>query len=159
MSRKKGSKLTEEHKKKIGESCKIFTKEQELQICKEYFLGRKFSIIFLGRKWGCNFSTIRNIIMRNGYNLRLISEANKKITKEKEQQICQEYFSKEKPSIEILSKRCRCSKSIIRNTLRRNGYFLRLSSETQKMFSMKQEQQICKQYIENNLSACALAKE
>jgi len=55
----------------------LFTKEQELQICKEYFSEEKHSIEVLGKKWCCGITAIRNVIKRNGYKLRTISEANK----------------------------------------------------------------------------------
>jgi len=67
----------------------IFTKEQELQICKEYFSEEKLNSIVLAKKWNCSDVTIRNIIKRNGYKLRTISESlkgrkawNKNLTKE-----------------------------------------------------------------------------
>ena len=54
-----------------------FTKEQEQQICDDYFSEEKPSVAILAKKWNCNDLTIRGIILRNGYVLRTISEANK----------------------------------------------------------------------------------
>lgn len=64
---------SEETKRKLSK----FTKEQELQICKEYFSKKKPSITDLGKKWDCGSTTIRDIIIRNGYKLRTRSEASK----------------------------------------------------------------------------------
>jgi len=63
--------LSEEHKRKI---C-VFTKEQELQICNDYFSEEKPSTIVLGKRWNCNKSTIRGIIRRNGFILRTCRES------------------------------------------------------------------------------------
>lgn len=54
-----------------------FIKEEELQICTEYFSKEKPSTTILAKKWGCTEPTIRNIIIRNGYKLRTNSEALK----------------------------------------------------------------------------------
>lgn len=56
---------------------KLFTKEQEQQICKEYFSKEKPSIVILGEKWNCDGATIRNILKGNGYILRNLSESHK----------------------------------------------------------------------------------
>jgi len=56
---------------------KKFTKEQELQICNEYFSEEKPGIITLAKKRGCHFATINSIIERNGFKLRTCSEARK----------------------------------------------------------------------------------
>ena len=82
--------LSEEHKRKISEGNKgkkrseetkrnmrMFTKEEELQICDDYFSEEKPSCAILGKKWNCNGSVIYNTLKRNGYKLRTISEGNK----------------------------------------------------------------------------------
>jgi len=68
-----GRKIPEEIKRK---RC-IFTKEEEHQICKEYFSKESPSITVLGEKWKCNHATIRNIIIKNGYKLRTYSDSHK----------------------------------------------------------------------------------
>lgn len=124
---------------------KKFAKEQELQICKEYFSKEEPSTVILGKKRNCNQTVIRDVLIRNGYKLRTFSEARKgKIpwnkgiptseetkrkkrifTKEQELQICKEYFSKEKPSVAVLAKRWNCDGVSISNIIKRNGYKLR----------------------------------
>lgn len=53
----------------------LFTDEQELQICEEYESG--LNAIQLGKSWGCHYITIYNILKRNGYRIRTISESLK----------------------------------------------------------------------------------
>ncbi|MCK4358994.1 MAG: DUF559 domain-containing protein [Candidatus Cloacimonetes bacterium] len=94
---KKGKKLgpqSEEHKEKLRKIKKIFTKEQEQQICNEYFSKKKPNIMTLGKKWNCDGTTISNILKRNGYILRTHSEAtkgqkawNKNLTKETDERV------------------------------------------------------------------------
>lgn len=112
-------------------SYKIFTKTQEQQICSQY-IEEKLSTPTLSRKWNCNQSTIRSIILRNGYVLRTQKEVHYRFSKEQGLQICREYFSKEKPSTITLSKKWNCSQGAIYNALIRNGYVLRNSSECHK---------------------------
>jgi len=115
---------------------KIFLKEEEQQICNEYFSKERPSTITLGKKWGCRNTTIRFIIKRNGYSLRTISRAckgrkawNKKFIKEQELQICKEYFSKGKPSTYVLAKKWNCGEIAICDVIKRNGYDLRTYKE------------------------------
>jgi len=54
---------------------KIFSKEEEQQICNEYFSEEKPSTTILAKKWTCVPETIRKIIIRNNYKLRTHSEA------------------------------------------------------------------------------------
>lgn len=67
---KKLGPLSIEHRNKISESCKKFTKKQEQQICNQYFSKEKLNTYDLAKKWNCSSSTIRHIIIRNGYVLR-----------------------------------------------------------------------------------------
>lgn len=112
---------------------RLFTKEQEQQICNEYFSKEKPSTDTLAEKWNCDHTTISNILKRNGYKLRTRSEARKDknyiFIKDQEQQICDEYFSEEKPSCAILAKKWRCSASTIKNIIIKNGYILRTRNE------------------------------
>ncbi|MCK4359126.1 MAG: DUF559 domain-containing protein [Candidatus Cloacimonetes bacterium] len=55
----------------------LFTKEEEKQICDEYFSKEKPYISTLAKKWCCDSTTIRNVIIRNGYSLRTRSEVIK----------------------------------------------------------------------------------
>lgn len=52
-----------------------FTPEQELQICKEYESGD--NALQISDKWLCCCGTIYNILRRNGYKVRTVSESNK----------------------------------------------------------------------------------
>jgi hypothetical protein len=162
---------------------KMFTEFQEQQICNEYFSKEKPSTTILAKKWGCSYSTIGEIVRRNGYKLRTkseimkdpkirekiskalqgenspmygthLSDASKKkirdkkigiprseetkkkmsdtkktFTKEKEQQICKEYFSEDKPSADTLSKKWNCSPCVIRDAIKRCGFSLRTKYE------------------------------
>lgn len=56
---------------------KRFTKNQEVQICNEYFSEKKPGIISLAEKQNCSYTAINNIINRNGYDLRTRREAAK----------------------------------------------------------------------------------
>ena len=146
---------------------KLFLKREEQQICDEYFSEDKPSTFTLAKKWGCYASTIRDIIIRNGFILRTqkeslqsketrkklrelnkgknnpmygkhLSENSKRrmgnlhkiFTKEQELQICNEYFSEEKPGTPTLAKRWNCNCLTIRNIIRRNGYVLRTLKES-----------------------------
>jgi very-short-patch-repair endonuclease/Mor family transcriptional regulator len=137
-----------------------FTKEEEQQICNEYFSDERLSIITLGKKWKCNSTTIEHIIRRNKGILRNSWETRKIFSKKEEKQICKEYFSKEKPSIYTLAKKWDCSNSAIRNIIIRNGGTLRTikeawvdleirkkTSDIHKKFTKEQELQICKEYF------------
>ena len=129
-----------------------FTDDQELQICDEYFSEEKPSTVTLGKKLGCSHTLIGDAIIRNGYTLRARGETlkskkpwNKGIvypkeinrkarifTKEQEQQICNEYFSEEKPSTKTLAKRWNCSSLTIEHVIVRSGYKVRTKSESHK---------------------------
>lgn len=65
---KKGRKHTEETKRRMSEARKLFSPEQELQICEEYKEG--YSGNFLGNKWGCSNNTIISILKRNNIKIR-----------------------------------------------------------------------------------------
>jgi very-short-patch-repair endonuclease len=52
-----------------------------------------------------------------------------KFSEEQELQICEEYFSEEKPSANILGKKYNCDPITIRNVIKKNGYKLRNRSE------------------------------
>jgi len=52
-----------------------FTKEQEIEICNDYFSEKKPGVVFLGKKWNCDSMTICNIIKRNGFSLRTHAES------------------------------------------------------------------------------------
>jgi hypothetical protein len=56
---------------------KVFTKEQELEICSGYFSEDKPNTYILAKRWDCSSSFVRTIIRRNGYKLRTPSEALK----------------------------------------------------------------------------------
>ena len=93
MTNEKEYKLTKKHRKKISkarqkyfknhpevrkelsEARRIFTGDQEQQICDEYFSEEKPSIIVLGKKWGCNAEVVRRIILEKGCKLRSYKEA------------------------------------------------------------------------------------
>jgi len=107
---------------------KMFTKEQEIEICNEYFSEEKPSTSTLAKRCGCNHITIRNIIRRNNYVLR----THKKFTDEQEKQICNNYFSDEKSSIIVLAKKWDCSNIAIGNAIKRNGFSLRTRSNACK---------------------------
>ena len=168
---RKGYKQTKNHIKKASDARKIFTKEEEQQICGNYFSEEKPSIYTLAKKWDCEPSTIVHIIKRNEYKLRTISEAikghkawNKIFTKEQEIEICNDYFSKEKPSAKILAKKWSCDPTVINNILRRNEYNLRTNSESHKgknkIFTKEEELQICNDYFsEEKPSNYVLAKK
>jgi len=125
---KKGYKQTEEHKK----IHKKFTDDQEKEICKEYFSKTTTTGVLLAKRWGCTNPTITSILKRNGHKPRTKEEARKIFTKEEELQVCNEYFSKEKPSTIVLSKKWNCSDVAIRAIIIRNGYKLRTISEANK---------------------------
>jgi len=57
---------------------------------------------------------------------------NKLFTNEKEQQICDEYFSKEEPSTLVLARKWNCSDTAIRNAIIRRGFSLRTHSKACK---------------------------
>ena len=103
-----------------GKALAIFTKEQEQQICKEYFSEEKPSTAVLAKKWNCHYTTIDNIIKRNGYKPRAY-----RFTKEEAQQIYKQYFSKKEPSANDLAKKWNCGETAIRSAIIRNGYKLR----------------------------------
>lgn len=128
---------------------KLFIKEQESQICNKYFSREKPSLAFLAKNYNCNPTTIRDIIIRNGYKLRTVSEAkkgkNEIFTKEEKLQICKEYFSKEKPSTTVLAKKWNCSQATIRDVIIKNNFSLRNVSEP--MFTKEQELEICNDYF------------
>jgi predicted DNA-binding protein YlxM (UPF0122 family) len=67
---------------------KLFINTQETQICKQYVVD-KLSTNELAKLHGCNHLTIRNTIIRNGYTLRIPSEALKghKVSKKTKQKI------------------------------------------------------------------------
>jgi len=217
--------LSEEHKRNL---C-TFTKEQELQICAEYFSDKKVNTYVLAKKWNCSNVTISNIIKKNGYKLRNSSECHKgqkawnigltketdervrrgsdklkgqkrseeqrnnlsiscmgrkawnkdltketdervkkvsnstkgkkhnpmlnvtkekisktltgrkfseetkqkkhKFSKEQEVEICNEYFSEEKPSTTTLAQKWSCGNATITSVVKRNGYVLRTYKE------------------------------
>lgn len=74
---KKEYKQTEKHKRGNIKSTKIFTKEQELQICNEYFSLGNPSCNTLAKKWNCSNETIRGILIENGFILRTKGETLK----------------------------------------------------------------------------------
>jgi Mor family transcriptional regulator len=134
---------------------RIFTKEQEHQICIEYFSEEKPSTIILSKKWNCSDETIRRIILRSGYKLR---NYGIKFTKSQKQQICNEYFSKENLSLRVLAKMWGCDPETIRNIIVNNGLILKSMKEVKRKFSKKQENQICDEYFsEEKLSTIDLA--
>lgn len=130
-----------------------FTNIQEKEICKQYFSEEKPSTVVLAERWNCSVSIVWKIIKRNGFSLRSQSEAMRgkespmkgkhhsettkrkmskffrMFTEEQEQQICNEYFSKEKPSIAILAKKWNCSLFTIEKTINRLGFSLRTCTE------------------------------
>lgn len=55
----------------------FINQEQEQQIYNEYFSEEKPSTYALAKKHGCSHGTIRNIVIRNGYILRDLSESHK----------------------------------------------------------------------------------
>jgi len=73
---KKGYKQTEEHKRKVRNSLKMFRNVKEQQICKQY-VENKLSTLELAKINRCTPQTIRNIIKRNGYDLRTQKELMK----------------------------------------------------------------------------------
>jgi len=115
---------------------KMFSKEEELQICNMY-IKNKLSTLTLAKKEKCSATAIDHIIKRNGYDLR-----NSKFLKEEELQICKEYFLKEKPSAKKLAEKWNCSEPTISNVLKRNGYKRRPWSEVHG--SLKDIQQALK---------------
>lgn len=135
---------------------KKFNNEKEKLICQEYFSKEKPSTYILGKKWKCSYDTIRNIIIRNGYNLRIKSETlrgkkrseeiKEKMSKsqkifsiEQELQICNEYFSEEKPTMIILGEKWKCSPECIRDIIIRNGYKTRTIKEVLNTESTKKK--------------------
>jgi len=66
-----------------------------------------------------------------------IGEAVKIFTKKQELQICNEYFSEEKPNTYDLAKRWNCAPITIAYIIRKNGYNLRTKSEAQKISKAK----------------------
>jgi len=112
-----------------SESRKIFTKEQEVQIIKDYFSEEKPSILDLAKKNNCSNTAIRNVFIRNGRAPRTESEAhkgkNKIFTKKEELQICKEYFLKENPSTDTLAEKWNCCAFTIGYIIRRNGHKVR----------------------------------
>ncbi|MCK4358474.1 MAG: DUF559 domain-containing protein [Candidatus Cloacimonetes bacterium] len=53
-----------------------FTNIQEKEICEQYNKN-KLGTIVLSKKWGCNPSTVGNVLERQGYHLRNLSESHK----------------------------------------------------------------------------------
>lgn len=53
-----------------------FSKKQELEICKEYLEDKK-TYLELSKKYECSTTTIRNILIRNGFSPRTKSEAKR----------------------------------------------------------------------------------
>ena len=117
----KGYKQTEEHKRKIRDSLKMFTKEQDLQICKWHVVD-KLSTYTLAKKMGCSYVTIRNTLKRNGMNRKY------KFTKEQDLQICKWYIEDKLSTYEI-AKKLNCYNVIIQEALKRNNIKRRTKSE------------------------------
>jgi len=138
---------------------KRFTNKQELQICKDYFSKERPSTLTLGKKWRCTDKVASNVIKRNGYDLRPKGETQKIFTKKEEQQICKDYFSKEKPSADTLAEKYNCGNETIREIIIKNENILRPLSEAIRVFTKEQELQICKDYFSKEKpSAVKLAK-
>ena len=110
----KGYRHTEKTKRKI---C-IFTKKQELQICKQY-IEDKLSTCIIAKRRGCDPSTICNIIKRHGYTLRTPSDSH----------LGQKAWNKNIPCSET-------TKEKIRNKLKENknalGKHWKLSEKTKR---------------------------
>jgi len=68
-------------------------------------------------------------IPRSEETKKKMSDTKKTFTKEKEQQICNEYFSEDKPSAFTLSKKWNCSPCVIRDAIKRCGFSLRTKFE------------------------------
>lgn len=108
-----------------------FTEKYELKICNDYFSKEKPGTSTLAKKYNCSPETISNVLRRNGY--KLISKGRYRIyRKEQELQICDEYFSGEKPSTITLAKKWGCSSWTIKDIIIRNGYKLRGRGESSK---------------------------
>ena len=78
-----------------------------------------------------------------------ISKAQKTFSNEQEQQICNEYFSEEKPSTVTLGKKWKCKQLVIRSAIIRNGYILRPCGEGMRG---KHHSAITKQKMRNKLT-------
>lgn len=164
----------------IGESRRLFTKNEEKKICNEYFSKEKIGTTTLAEKWGCSDRTIKQVFIRNGYKIRTKSEAHKglkvwcdgltketnaslkkmsetlsKFSTKQEKQICKQYIEDRLSTI-VLAKKWNCNSETISNIIKRNGYTLR----TCNIFTKEQELEICKEYISNkNLSCDTLGKK
>lgn len=115
----------------------IFTKKEEKQICKGYFSKEKLSTIELAKKWGCVPSTIGDIIRRNGYKLRTLSEALKG---EKNFNYGKNHSGKNAPFY--------------------GHHFSEEWKQKRRKFTKKEEQQICSEYFsKENPSIVILAKK
>jgi len=70
------------HRQNISNSRKMFTKEQEEEICKQYF-DKKIGVSTLAKRWYCSTTAIIGAIKRNGFSLRDYREPHTEDAKQK----------------------------------------------------------------------------
>jgi len=135
---------------------KKFTEEQEQQFYDEYFSEEKPSTATLGKKYGCQATTVGYIIKRK-HTLRTSSEVlkgrkawNKLFLEEQELQICKRYEAGE--STYALAKKCGCGQGTICNILKRHEYPLRPLKIALQLENAKQKmREKALQRIQNHL--------
>ena len=59
--------------KEAQQDRKQFTTDQEIEICQRYF--DEISVFVLAKKWNCNSTTIRHVVIRNGFVPKTCKEA------------------------------------------------------------------------------------
>ncbi len=133
---------------------KLFTDEQEIEICEKYESG--LSATKISENYNCSANTICNVLKRNDIQTRKHSDVLKKFTLEQELQICKDYALG--LSTRKVGEKWGCNESSVPLILQRNGYKTRSRLEVVRKFTDKQELEICQKY-EEGLDGIKLSNE
>lgn len=148
LSKGKHYSVATEFKKGQKAHNKLFSEEQDKEICRQY-IEDKISSTEIANKFNCGRNVILGALNNHGVELRNTgfyclgkSPSNKLFNLEKEKEICKIYL-KEKINATNLSKRYGCDRTVITDTLKKHNVKIRGGK-----LSVEEKRQIAKTYLE-----------
>lgn len=150
---------------------KIFTPEQEKEICRKY-TEELMSSSEIGKIYNCGKSLISDVLNRNNIARRNAGfysagkpPPNKLFSIEKEKEICDKYIN-EKLTTTKLSEIYNCNRTTIADTLAKYNIEIKKAGFHKKgkpvwsmrRFSPEQEKEICNKYLDEKLSMGKLSQ-